>query len=156
MWTGPSEGKSISPRHHWTTNPVTWNTGYCRNTTKKRSEVKRSAHRVINKMAMDLETLKECGQDLQKGNPFHPDPTGLQIQWPGIQITEGRLQKSGHEPKDQLKAPSLKWPLCRKHSGMVDRTSRREIHFTQTPLDYKSSDLEYRLLQEHYKKAVRS
>jgi len=80
MWKGPSEGKFISPRHHWTTNPVTWNTGYCRNTTKKRSEVKRSAHRVINKMAMDLETLKKCGQDLQKGNSFHPDTTGLQIQ----------------------------------------------------------------------------
>jgi hypothetical protein len=37
---------------------------------------------------------------------------------------------------------------------MVDRTFRRGIHFTQTPPDYKSDDLDYRLLQEHYKKAV--
>jgi hypothetical protein len=70
--------------------------------------------------------------------------------------SEGTLQKSGQKPKDQLRAPSIKWPWTWKCSGMVDRTSRREIHFTQTPLDYKSSDLEYRLLQEHYKKAVRS
>jgi hypothetical protein len=37
---------------------------------------------------------------------------------------------------------------------MVDGTFRREINLTQTPLDYKSDDLDYRLLQEHYKKAV--
>jgi hypothetical protein len=51
-------------------------------TTKKRSEVKISAHRVINKMAMamDLETLKKCGQDLQKANSFHSNTTGLQFQ----------------------------------------------------------------------------
>jgi hypothetical protein len=58
---------------------MTWTTDYCRNTTKKRSEVKKSAKGNINKMAMGLETLRNGGQDLQEGNPFHPDTTGLQI-----------------------------------------------------------------------------
>ena len=43
---------------------------------KKRSEVKRSAQSTINKMVMDLETLRDCGQDLRKSNVCHPDPTG--------------------------------------------------------------------------------
>jgi hypothetical protein len=51
---------------------MTWTTDYCRNTTKKRSEVKKSAKGNINKMAMGLETLRNGGQDLQEGNPFHP------------------------------------------------------------------------------------
>jgi hypothetical protein len=38
---------------------------------------------------------------------------------------------------------------------MVDRTFRRQFDFTQTPLDYRSKDLDYRLLQEDCKKAVR-
>jgi hypothetical protein len=91
----PSGEKSISPRHQWTTNLMTWTTDYCRNTTK-----------------------------------------------------------SGHKSKYQLTAPSINCPRAWKHSGMVDRTFRRGIHFTQTPLDYKYDDLDYRLLQEHYKKAV--
>jgi hypothetical protein len=60
--------------------------------------------------------------------------------------------KSGQKSKDQLKAPSIKWLWTWKHSGMVDGTFRRGIHFTQTPMDYKSDDLDYRLLQEHYQK----
>jgi hypothetical protein len=76
---GPSGGKFISPRHHWTTNLMTWTADYCRNTTKKRSEVKKSAHSTINKLAIVLETLRNGGQDLQEGNSFHPDTTGLQI-----------------------------------------------------------------------------
>jgi len=57
--------------------------------------------------------------------------------------------------KDQPTAPSIKWPWAWKHSGMVDRTFRRQFDFTQTPLDYRSNDLDYRLLQEDCKKAVR-
>ena len=96
-----------------------------------------SAHRVTNKMAMDLETLKKCGQDLQKGNSFHPDTTGLQIQWPGLQVTAGTLQKSGQKLKDQLKAPSIKWLLGWKHSEIVRRTSECQKCITQTPLDHR-------------------
>jgi hypothetical protein len=62
--------------------------------------------------------------------------------------------KSGHKSKHQLTAPSINWLWTWKYSGMVDGTFRREINLTQTPLDYKSDDLDYRLLQEHYKKAV--
>ena len=46
---------------------------------KKRSEVKISAHSTINKLAMDLEILRNGGWDLQEGNQSHPDTTGLQI-----------------------------------------------------------------------------
>jgi hypothetical protein len=61
-------------------------------------------------------------------------------------LLQEHYKKSGHKLKDQLTAPSIKWSLTWKHLGMVDRTSRREIHFTQTPLDFKSNDLEYSLL----------
>jgi hypothetical protein len=64
--------------------------------------------------------------------------------------------KSGQKSKDQLKAPSIKWLWTWKHSGMVDRTFRRGIHFTQTPLHCKSKDLDYKLLEGDYKKAIMS
>ena len=38
---------------------------------------------------------------------------------------------------------------------MVDRAFRRQFDFIKTQLDYKSNDLEYRLLEEDYKKTIR-
>jgi len=83
---------------------------------------------------------------------FGPDISGLQIHWPGLRDYCRKTTKSGQNPKYQLTAPSINWPWTWKHSWMVVRTFRREIYFIQTPLDYKSDDLEYSLLQEGYQK----
>jgi hypothetical protein len=54
-------------------------------------------------MGMGMETLRNGWQGLQEGNPFHPDTTGLQILWPGLQITAGTLQKAVRSQKISLK-----------------------------------------------------
>jgi hypothetical protein len=97
-----SKSKFISPRQHWTANPMIWT-------------------------------------------------TGIYFIYKKSWCSSGQAYSKISSP-----APSINWLWAWEHSGMVDRTFRRGIHFTQTPLDYKSDDLDYRLLQEHYKKAVRS
>jgi hypothetical protein len=47
--------------------------------TKKAVMSQRSAQSTINKLAKDLEAPRNGRYDLQDGNPFHPDTTGLQI-----------------------------------------------------------------------------
>jgi hypothetical protein len=70
---------------------------------QKQSGVKTPAHSTINKMGMGMETLRNGWQGLQEGNTFHPDTTGLQILWPGLQITAGTLQKAVRSQKISLK-----------------------------------------------------
>jgi hypothetical protein len=92
---------------------------------------------------MGLETLRNGGQ---RGIHFTQTPLKLQIQGPGIQFTNKKAV--------MLKAPSINWPRTWKHPGMVDMTFRMEIHFTQTPLDYKSDDLGLQITAGTLPKAV--
>jgi hypothetical protein len=39
-------------------------------------------------MAIGLETLRDCKEDLRVSKVYHPDPTGPQVHWPGMQIAE--------------------------------------------------------------------
>jgi hypothetical protein len=119
---------------------------------KKAIMSQRSAQSTINKLAIVLKSLRNGGQDLQGGgfiSPRHQWTINL-MTWTTDYCRN--TTKSGHKSKYQLTAQSINWPRAWKHSGMVDRTFRREIHFTQTPMDYKYDDLDYRLLQEHYQK----
>ena len=48
-------------------------------------------------------------------------------------------------------APPINWRWVQKHSQTVHRTSIDQMHFTQIPIDYKPTDLEYTLQQKDYK-----
>ena len=114
---------------------------------KKAVRGQRSAQSTINKMAMGLETLRNGGQDLQEANLFHPDTTGLQIQWPGIQCYCRKTTKKGSGAQGQPTAPSIKWPWAWKHSEIVWWSSESQNDITQTPLDHRCIDLECKLLK---------
>jgi hypothetical protein len=79
------------------------------------------------------------GLDLQKGKRLQPNTIWLQIHWPGLQITE-KTTKSGQ-------APPVKLWCAWKHSGYVEWTFKKVKDFNQTPSDYKSIDLDYKLLK---------
>ena len=87
---------------------------------------------------------------------LHPDTHRLQIHWPGIHITAERPQKSGQGAMEWPTAPSINWRWVRKHSQTVHRTSIDQMHFTQTPIDQKSTDLEYTITAKRLQTRMQS
>jgi len=73
---------------------VTWTTNYWRETTKEATE-KRPAS--SNKLVMHSETLEEGPGESTGWKRLQHNSNRLQIQWPGLQTTEERLQKEATE-----------------------------------------------------------
>jgi len=65
------------------------------------------------------------------------------------------LKKKGSGATEQFTAPPINWRWVQKHSQTVHRTSIDQKDFTLTPIDYKSTDLEYTSQQKDLKKAVK-
>jgi hypothetical protein len=125
---------------------MTWNTVYCRKATKSSQESKHQLTAPSKKWAWAWKHSGMVDRAFKREIHFTQTPLDFKSYDLDYSLLQEHYKKSGHKLKDQLTAPSIKWSLTWKHLGMVDRTSRREIHFTQTPLDFKSNDLEYSLL----------
>ena len=112
-------------------------------------------HSTTNKLEVGSETLTDREYDLYWPKRLHPDTHRLQIQWPGIHITAERPQKSGQGPQNSSQHHQWIGGGFQKHSHTVHGTSIYQKDFSLTPIDYKSTDLEYTSQQKDLKKAVK-
>ena len=112
-------------------------------------------HSTTNKLEVGSETLTDREYDLYWPKILHPDTHRLQIQWPGIHITAERPQKSGQGPQNSSQHHQWIGGGFQKHSHTVHGTSIYQKDFGLTPIDYKSTDLEYTSQQKDLKKAVK-
>ena len=98
------------------------------------------AHSTTDKLGVGSKTLTDCAYDPHWPKRLHPDAHRLQIHWPGLHITAAKPQKSGQGPWNGLTAPSINWRWVQKRSQTVHMTSIDQKDFTQTAIDYKSTD----------------
>src|ERR1700727_597157 len=66
-----------------------------------------------------------------------------------------KTSKKRSRATEQFTAPPINWRRIQKPSQTVYRTSIDLKYFTLTPMDYKSTDLEYTSQQKDLKKAVK-
>jgi hypothetical protein len=98
-------------------------------------------------------TLTDCAWDLHLPKRLQPDTHRLQIHWPGIHITSRKTSKKRSRATEQFTAPPINWRWVQKHSHTVHGTSIYQKDFSLTPIDYKSTDLEYTSQQKDLKKS---
>src|SRR6202044_2098713 len=67
-----------------------------------------------------------------------------------------KTSKKRSRATEQFTAPPINWRWVQKHSQTVHGTSIDLKDFTLTPMDYKSTDLEYTSQQKDLKKAVKA
>src|ERR1700734_4029778 len=66
-----------------------------------------------------------------------------------------KTSKKRSRATEQFTAPPMNWRWVQKHSHTVHGTSIYQKDFSLTPIDYKSTDLEYTSQQKDLKKAVK-